>query len=248
MAPSPDGKILLFGGRGAAPVDFADTWTWDGSDWQERKLLVTPPPRMLASMAFHAPGSTPPQTVLFGGIQHSVTGATVLDDTWIWNGSSWIAQSPINKPPARYGASLSSGPGGTVVLFGGLDGTGSVLNDTWVWDGINWVKQALATEPPPRYGASMVGVNNASLGSAEVVLFGGCPNSPCTSPMNDTWIFDGHVWKAKSFSVPPSSRSDANIGSGFLVVRGHSGGYVLLFGGTNSSGTDSNDVWSWIPQ
>jgi hypothetical protein len=41
--------------------------------------------------------------VLFGGFD----GKTALDETWTWNGTSWMQQS-VTGPSARYNASMAT--------------------------------------------------------------------------------------------------------------------------------------------
>jgi hypothetical protein len=64
---------------------------------------------------------------LFGG---SPGSAAALNDLWTWDGYRWVATPASGAAPARSGASLSGGPGGTLVLFGGAGASG-VLGDTW---------------------------------------------------------------------------------------------------------------------
>lgn len=70
--------------------------------------------------------------ILFGG---ETTGypATVLQDTWAWDGSDWVEESPAAHPPARLWASMAPDPAtGNVVLFSGYSGS-RMLHDTWTW-------------------------------------------------------------------------------------------------------------------
>jgi hypothetical protein len=49
---------------------------------------------------------------------------------------------------------LATGPGGTVVLFGGdyynQHGSINFMGDTWTWDGAGWTQQHPVTAPSPR--------------------------------------------------------------------------------------------------
>lgn len=61
-------------------------------------------------------------------------GATILDDTWEWDGTCW-ASVTTGRPGRRWGAAMTFDEGaGKIVLFGGYDGTG-FLADTWTYDG-----------------------------------------------------------------------------------------------------------------
>ena len=60
-----------------------------------------------------------------------------VSDTWIWEGSNWIEQSPIQRPPARFSAALAYSANGDIVMFGGYPNTigpNTPLSDTWIWN------------------------------------------------------------------------------------------------------------------
>jgi hypothetical protein len=67
------------------------------------------------------------RVVLFGGYagQH-------MNDTWEWDGATWLQRNPAASPPARGNhAMVYDAARGRVVLFGGGAGL-SYLGDTWV--------------------------------------------------------------------------------------------------------------------
>jgi hypothetical protein len=86
-------------------------------------------------------------TVLFGGLQRERDEnlefvEQVLNDTWEYDGEQWIHVTPEQFPPARYGHAMAYDEARQViVLFGGIDATGSPLNDTWEYDGDGWVQK-----------------------------------------------------------------------------------------------------------
>ena len=112
-----------------------------------------PAPRSGAAMAYDpATGDV----VMFGG-----AGASdqVLDDTWLWNGSSWSQARPSQSPPARSGALMAWDPQSQrVIMLGGMGGSGCapgigdvrdssaaggiciVQEDAWAWDGTDWTQ------------------------------------------------------------------------------------------------------------
>ena len=65
--------------------------------------------------------------VLFGGLGKR----SVLDGTWIWDGSTWTKQAPKPSPPPVDAAMAYDAATGNVVLFGGRGG--GVLGGTWPW-------------------------------------------------------------------------------------------------------------------
>jgi hypothetical protein len=85
------------------------------------------------------------EVVLFGGC----CSGGLLNDTWIWDGTTWTEQHPTTSPSARSGMGMAyDAARGEVVLFGGYNG--GLLNDTWTWDGTTWTEQHPTTSPSAR--------------------------------------------------------------------------------------------------
>lgn len=87
------------------------------------------------------------QLILFGGAttgtQAHPADAERLNDTWAWNGTSWMQLHPAASPPPLYGASLVIDPStGHLLLLAGsgqMDAGGSLQQQgTWSWDGQTW--------------------------------------------------------------------------------------------------------------
>jgi mannan endo-1,4-beta-mannosidase len=210
-------SVVLYGGYGGlGAVEYTDTWSWNGSDWNELVAnYVTlagagPGPRVNAQMAYDQANGT---LVLFGGAADNS-----LADTWIWSNppdqpGHWSPADPLTSPPARIGGAMGYDPeSGEVVLFGGNAGSFSAprpLGDTWAWDGVNWSTVATASSPSPRWLA-MVGE-----GPDGLVVFGGENNS---GVLGDTW-----VWS-------PSTPSGLVTRSGSQLVLN---GSVWRFSGAN---------------
>ena len=122
------------------------------------------PPRKGSSLAYD--GATG-MDLLFGG---SGPPSGDLNDTWVWNGQTWLLLHPATSPPPRNSASMADDAAtGIIVLFGGVSPTGTVLGDTWTWNGSTWTQHHPATSPPARTGASMA----YDAVTQQVVLFGG---------------------------------------------------------------------------
>jgi hypothetical protein len=126
---------VLFGGEG---TDANTTWEYDGSNWDEKQLSalsLSPPERGLSAMVFDPVRC---RTVLFGG----GSGPNGLNDTWEYDGESWILINTPNRPPARWAHAMAYYPSvGGVVLFGGyLPGSSTTANDTWLYDGVDWLQ------------------------------------------------------------------------------------------------------------
>src|SRR5260221_6832669 len=181
---SARGRVVLFGGvnfSGPAPVEFADTWEWDGTTWRSNSI-AGPPARQSHAMAYDSARRV---TVMFGGL--SGTGAE-LSDTWEYTGAKWVAApSGILSPGPRQGhvmAYRSLRP--QMLLFGGSR-LGGVLGDTWEWDGTSWIR--LATKGPARQAAAMAYNDNCD----SIVLFGGYL-PPNFQALGDSWGWDGSAW------------------------------------------------------
>ena len=84
--------------------------------WRQLAPPVVPPARDRAAIAFDPSPDRPGEAhvVLFGGF----TDGGPADDTWIWRNGAWTQAQPVNRPPARFGASMAF-DGRQVVLFGG---------------------------------------------------------------------------------------------------------------------------------
>jgi hypothetical protein len=170
------------------------------------------------------PGSS--KVVLFGG--QPLTGGGELDDTWLFDGTTW-SQFPAASPPARIQATMARlGAQSNVVLFGGAGNGSTGLADTWIFDGTVWAEVAASGSPPGRSLASM-----AALGD-RVVLFGGWDSGG--QALGDTWTFDGQAWTPVK-GPGPSARAYATMAS--------LGGRVILFGGADDNGTALDDTWSF---
>ncbi len=106
--------VVVFGGQLPDGALSDQTWVWDGTTWSraDQGYGAIPAARQGASMAYD---SSLDQLILFGG-----EGAhSLLDDTWLWNGASWIEVNAPSTPGARSGAAFAAAPGGQLVLFGG---------------------------------------------------------------------------------------------------------------------------------
>jgi hypothetical protein len=147
-------------------------------------------------------------------------------------GPTWLQQTPSQSPSARGDANMAyDAATGSVVLFGGVDNTGTSLSDTWTWNGSTWAQKTPGTSPPPRSAAAMA--YDAATGT--VVLFGG---SGASALLNDTWTWNGSTWTQQSPQHSPSAR----MRPAFTYAAGSSA--VLLFGGWIGQQA-IGDTWTW---
>jgi hypothetical protein len=159
-------QVVLFGGNDSSGSFLSDTWVWDRINWTQKFPATIPAGRVYHAMTYDAARG---QVVLFGG--RDASGASVVGDTWVWDGVNWTQEFPAASPSGRslhvmtYDTVKSQ-----VVLFGGIDFIlGSPFSDTWVWDGANWTQKFPTTSPPGRDSSAMA----FSAVRGETVLFGG---------------------------------------------------------------------------
>ena len=107
--------VVVFGGMLPDGALSNQTWVWNGTTWSrgDHGYGAVPAAREGASMAYDASLN---QLILFGG---ATANGTLLDDTWLWNGASWIQVTAPTTPGARRNAAFAADPGGRLVLFGG---------------------------------------------------------------------------------------------------------------------------------
>jgi N-acetylneuraminic acid mutarotase len=235
------GNIVLFGG--AADVSntnlsldtLGDTWLWNGSTWTEEFPAASPPPRVVAAVAYDAAAGN---VVLFGGASNDSNGSP-LGDTWVWNGSTWTEEFPAASPSAREDALMAyDAATKQVVLFGGVPASSTYecelcLNDTWVWNGNTWTEEHPATSPPGRIGAVMA--YDAATG--QVVLFGGfnwSSSEDAPVALNDTWVWNGSTWTEEFPATSAPDSTDATMAYDAAI------GDVVLFGGIPGSAGQPN--------
>ncbi len=150
------------------------TYQWTGSDWQLLQPKTTPGARGAAAAGLNAADH---YVVLFGGLADINP-----NNTWEWNGTNWIEESPAQQPVLLYDAGTAyDSMLKQVVLFGG--GSGGVdQNQTWEWTGSTWVTIVTPTTPAPR---ELHGMTFDQQG-ARIVMFGGQDGGTF---LNDTWVF-----------------------------------------------------------
>jgi hypothetical protein len=124
---------------------------------------------------------------------------------------------------------------GAVVLFGGMDASGSYSNQTWTFASGSWTQQRPVVSPPARFGAMMA----FDPVDRTVVMFGGFGGA---GALNDTWGFSGGSWTRFASTNTPTPRWSAGMAWDPVLSA------VLLFGGyvAGSSFTLGNDTWTFV--
>ncbi|MEX1362495.1 MAG: kelch repeat-containing protein [Nannocystaceae bacterium] len=214
MAPLPDSRILMFGGRNNADVRLGDTWVLDveANAWTQLSPAASPSPRDAHEMAYIGNDTV----VLFGGNDVSGGGAVGLGDTWVFDTAAeqW---SPVVTPgPGPRFQHMMVSLGTEALLFGGRSG-GPHLSDTWRFDGATqtWLDLVPVGAPGPRITAAM-----AFNGDDTVVLYGGFLNN---TPLSDTheYTVSTNSWSQIPPGFSPGARGTLEgdfLETGAMVV------------------------------
>jgi hypothetical protein len=172
--------------------------------------------------------------LLFGG-QGASSTAGYLQDTWLWNGTTWTIQ---NTPVAPFGrakhdlAYLSSASAGKAIMFGGTNGL-NFLQETWVWNGSSkvWSQAFPANSPQARIDHSMAD------GPSFVVVFGGKNTNSC---LNDVWTYNGSNWNN---TIPNGSGSGPGVRAEMSMCYDIANTQWVMFGGRNDNNMIPPETW-----
>jgi Kelch motif protein len=180
--------------------------------------------------------------LLYGG--YDCNTSEELDDTWIWNGSSWT-QVDVGGPGPRDSAAAATTRQGFVLLTGGSGAPpppepfgAALYGSTLLWEGTAWVTST-SPGPPAREESAMAALNGTC------VLFGGRGYNVDTV-FDDTWTWDGSNWHEATPTMMPSAR----YGHSMAALNDN----VILFGGITEAydpdsgfevGMDVDDTWAW---
>jgi hypothetical protein len=137
-------RVVLFGGNTQDSnyniVDSAETWEFDGVNWQKASPVSSPPARSSHAMAWDASRNV---TVMYGGLKYVYDAANgyyyyeLLDDTWEYDGSTWTQKTytPGTEPIYSYYHQMTwVGSLGGVVAWGGY----GVSYFASLWNGTVW--------------------------------------------------------------------------------------------------------------
>ena len=134
-------QIVLFGGLTQDGLS-SETWTWNGSSWQQQQVTSQPSTRQNALLVYD---NATQQTLLFGGINAEGT-QPAPGDTWAWNGKAWTRVSDQGAPTNLYESAAYDDATRTIVVYAVLGSlnkletpnTPSPVSQTWIWNGTTW--------------------------------------------------------------------------------------------------------------
>lgn len=235
LARAPQGGLLLFGGDlpgGAA----GDSWRWSGG-WTTISPPTSPSPRM-NYQACYSPQSQ--RVVMFGGILQPGSSNSV-DETWEYDGTTWIQRTPTLTPGRRIdGGCVYDGASHRVlVACGRTDDTAQSVSytDTWAWDGSSW-SQVSANHFRMLYGVSIQRPSRPMIG------FGGSGSGDYNSLWEWGWDANSNqgTW---SIADAGSIAQRTNYGAAYDARRD----CVVVFGGmtanSRASATYNQETWEW---
>ena len=196
-------ELILFGGV-TDTTWFSDTWAFHGNVWTQLNPSVSPPSVYRFGMATDVADSG---VLVFGGCAFHLCP---IGTTWLFSNGSWTNETKSIGPVGRIDVSMAAGPGGGVLLFGGIrancsQGRNCAMGDTWSFRGGNWTKLALSLGPPPRSGAMMAACSNGT-----DLLFGGAFSRHLYS---DTWLYRLGKWTnlTSLVGIPPPAQDVATL-------------------------------------
>lgn len=169
MCSAPSlGGVLLFGGTNFnnppgpnGEIEWNDVWVYSSTTDTWLRLQpqgVLPQARAGASL-FYDPSIG--RYVMHGGVVSTATGSITLNDTWWFDGTSWVDVSTVVGAPTspRTRFRVADAPNGLQVLFGGSPTfSGAPYADTWRWGGLAQASAygtgCIGTAGVPSLGAS----------------------------------------------------------------------------------------------
>ncbi|HEV7733480.1 MAG TPA: hypothetical protein VGR62_15035 [Candidatus Binatia bacterium] len=208
--------------------------------WTKIDPVLVPPARGSHGLVYDPVRAEP---VLFGGWLASMQQIP-LDDTWVFNGSTWLRRFPDHIPEARAGQLMTfDSKRGVVVMGHGVNAMIHRLTDLWTWDGLDW-KNILPNGAPNGPEARAEGVFVYDKARDRIVLYGG-KNVGIGEDCSDAlWEWDGSAW-----SMVPMNAASAAAAKTFGCYAGIEGYYDDARGVTTlTNGTYTVDLTSSFPQ
>jgi N-acetylneuraminic acid mutarotase len=229
--------VVIFGGQSATKF-FNDVWVFDVATEKWSKLTtIGTAPTARSSMAI---AIDPPYDQLI--ISQGATAQGRTQDTWSLALASkvWQNFAPTSQPEARSqsGAVFDSNHH-RLIVFGGLNTTGTALNDQWSLDPIAQVWKQFGTiapgNPAARSGSTLV----YDPISYYIFLFGG---KTIGGASKEVWSLDpDNNWLSIGLGSGPIARSNQAAAWDSINHR------MIVFGGLDANTKSLNDLWAFTP-
>jgi hypothetical protein len=215
--------VVVHGGNDQSNFwHYNDTWTWDGSTWKLLSPDQQPPAYGSQPMAWDSAVNA-----AFAFVWTGVGSLPPVDQTWLWNGTTWNQVGSAGAPTGHNGPEgvMAYDPGRRVIVyFDHVNG----LPATWIFNGMSWSQAPTSSGSDSQHFT--MAENDAQ---SNVVLFG---------ENGDTWSWDGNKWTAQNPAHAPGGRRGASM----TYDSAH--GVDVLFGGGSgqlAAYKEYNDVWTW---
>lgn len=162
-------QLVLFGGIDS----YTTTWLWDGRRWTLARPAASPRGRFGASAAYDP---ITRMVMLYGG---RLSPGDVVDDTWGWDGTTWLAlDAGTGSPPVGEGSLMAWDPAHNQMVL-------SAGGQTWVWNGSHWDRQPDGDLPS---GTAFGSVAFDPVTRALLAI-------SCCAPQVTTYRWDGMAWR-----------------------------------------------------
>jgi hypothetical protein len=201
------------------------TWEWIGDAWSLRRTANQPPPRIDFSLGYDEPRQ---RVVLFGGrTQYDLNAASLLDDTWEYDGIDWVQLQPVQRPTSQAYGWLGHDPvRNKLFLCGGINGAANYA--AWHFDGATWTQAPVAFVSMVSGTFATDPIRQRVVGYAPV----GSGNLLCE--------WDGAVWTWRNLPAWPTPRYSSAMTWVPSLQR------IVLHGGTPQSGSSAPaDLWAY---
>lgn len=222
------GNSVLFGNDSNPGKTLSDTWEYKNGKWRELKPSNSPEARSAAGAVYDAAGK---RVVLFGGFAMENGRGKRFPDTWEFRNNSWRKVTE-EGPSARVGSAVAYNSSlKKIVLFGGSTedkSYGEKTGETWVLKKDAWRKLDIV-QPANIFDSNLVYEKSQN----RFLRFGGWDGN---GRINQTWMFNGHVWKIPDLEIAPAARNHASMVYDSRLDRS------ILFGGHNGEEI-FGDLW-----
>jgi hypothetical protein len=210
-------QLILFGGRGDDGALLDDTWTWNGSSWNQLATTSAPGGREGAAMTADAAG----QVVLFGGYGRTTPAPP----------APTAPTTPTTPtPPTSTTTTTVPSPSTTTVPTSST--TSSVPTTTTVPASTTTTATTTTTTPPPDTTAPTTSVTSVPAATTP----GGAALTADIAPpqvLDDTWVLTrSDQWVQAPTPVHPPPTTDASMATG-------GSGQIMMFGGSGRAPGDA---------
>ena len=225
-------KMYVFFGQGESG-DLSDVWTYDFNTNTWEQQTGGPPARVN-----HTATVVNNDILIFGG--RTSDNSQIFGDAWSYDPATgnWEQKASIFGGEERYGHSAT--PCDDMIYVYGGAGASTIYDDMWVYSlSMNsWNSFTPQGDPPPARKYPATAYKDYSWW-----VIGG----EGSTYLNDTWEFDisSNTWTQKSYGPVRSQAATVYLSDISCLSKSYD--VVYLFGGLDSDGNQTNDLWIYDP-